>query len=137
MYNAIKLLSFSGINNYISRNNISDNNMGLYISGDNNTIIHNNFINNLENVDNNGNNIWDDGKYGNYWSDYKDRYPDAKPKILKPWMWNKPYEISTYPENKDNCPLVRQWPKSYSIDIPNDKTSTNLFLLKILNNFFN
>jgi len=30
---------------------------------------------------------------GNYWDDYKDRYPDARPRILCPWSWNFPYKI--------------------------------------------
>lgn len=134
LYEGISISSFNSENNYICGNIISNNNYGLDVSGDNNTIIHNNFINNVENVDNNGNNIWDDGKFGNYWSDYTEKYPDAKPKLFKPWMWNTPYKVSIGSENKDNCPLVKQWPKSYSIDIPKDKISTSLFLFKFLNN---
>ena len=38
-----------------------------------------------------------------------------------------------YPENKDNCPLVRQWPKSHSKDLPKSNTSTKLSLIDILN----
>jgi len=134
IFEGIEILSFNSENNYICGNIISNNNYGIYISGNNHTIIHNNFLNNVNNVYNNGNNIWDDGKFGNYWSDYVEKYPDAKPKLFNPWMWDTPYEVSTWPENKDNCPLVKQWPKSYSIDITQEKISTNLFLYKILNN---
>ena len=30
---------------------------------------------------------------GNYWDDYEDRYPTARPRILFPWSWNFPYKI--------------------------------------------
>ena len=125
---------YSCHNNTINGNNISNNNYGIGIDGSdnnvtgnnimsnkeigiylwfapNNTIYHNNFINNTNNANNEeGYNIWDDGKYGNYWSDYKERYPKAKRIWLK-GIWNTPYEIPGG-DNKDNCPLINQWPKS-------------------------
>lgn len=104
---------FSGMNNTISYNYISKNNLGI-ISQEltiNNNIIFNNFLNNEEYAIDIGKNNWDNGKYGNYWSDYSLRYPDARKSLLKPWMWNTPYKIEGG-NNKDNCPLVYQWPNS-------------------------
>jgi len=51
---------------------------------------------------------------GNYWDDYKDRYPNARPRILCPWSWNIPYKIfsSQYSEiykmfNMSSLPIFR------------------------------
>ncbi len=106
-------LSYSTCNNTITGNNISNNGyygICLYYSSDNNIIYHNNFINNTNNSYDGCNNIWDDGKYGNYWSDYKEKYPDAKKKRWK-GIWDTPYEIEGG-DNKDNYPLINQYPKS-------------------------
>jgi hypothetical protein len=35
---------------------------------------------------------WDDGHYGNYWSDYRERYPNAT-EIGHSGIWNMPYQI--------------------------------------------
>ena len=61
------------IKNKIEGNKISRNdNRGLTLEGDNNTIFLNNFSNNIdENAMSNGfNNKWDNGPIGNYYSDY-------------------------------------------------------------------
>jgi parallel beta-helix repeat protein len=123
-------------NNKIISNNIINNTRGLLFweNTSNNLIYHNNLVNNEYNVKDNCYNIWDDGKYGNYWSDFKERYPDAIPKFLKPWMWNTPYEIPGG-SNKDNCPLVNQWPKSKSKDIPNNKAISSSPLLRFLERY--
>jgi len=133
-------------NNRIIGNNISynndegwDNQGGISFSQNpcnNNIIYQNNFINNFGNAYDIGNNIWDNGKYGNYWSDYKERYPFAIPKILKPWMWDTPYEIPGG-NNIDKCPLVKQWPKPFSKTIPQDKIVYNNLLLRFLKQFPN
>ena len=122
--------------NTITDNTISNNFDGIYIgsySNDNN-IYHNNFIDNTDNVYDEGDNIWDDGKYGNYWYDYEERYPDAKPRLLFPWMWDTPYEIPSE-NNTDNCPLVKQWPNSASIDMPRDKSTNNILFWSLLERF--
>ena len=121
-------------NNTIIDNIISNNSGGITITSfsDNSIIYHNNLINNS--VLDLCNNIWDDGKYGNYWSDYEERYPNAKPKLLKPWMWNTPYEINGM-DSKDNCPLVNQWPKSKSKDIPNNNVISSFPLLRFLERY--
>jgi len=110
------------------------NGIELHEYTDNNIIYHNNFVDNTQNAYDEGNNVWDDGKYGNYWSDYQERYPDAKSRILKPWMWDTPYEIEGG-DNKDNCPLIKQWPKIKSRAIPRDTASYNLNWLMFLERF--
>jgi parallel beta-helix repeat protein len=125
----------SSDNNFIG-NTASNNRYCIRLDeSSNNTIYHNNFINNKQNAYNEeGNNIWEDEKYGNYWSDYEEKYPDAKPKLFKPWMWDTPYEISGG-DNQDNCPLVKQWPNSVSIDISRNKVTNNVLLQRILGRF--
>ena len=105
---------YNSSDNIITGNNILNNDNGVYLHSDSfkNKICHNNFIDNIENAYDKGKNIWDDRKYGNYWSDYKERYPNSKPKILRPWIWNISYKIPGQVDNKDNCPLVSQWPKT-------------------------
>ena len=64
---------FNSIENKIYNNNIQNNKIGFY--GDSariNSIYSNNFIdNNDQAYDDSGMNSWDDGKTGNYWSNYK------------------------------------------------------------------
>jgi parallel beta-helix repeat protein len=124
--------------NRIKRNNISNNVVGIRhigLSGNKNTfnvIISNNLINNTRNAMDNCKDFWDNGKYGNYWSDYQDQYPYAKPKSYKPWIWDTPYEI-TDGENKDKCPLINQRPKSK----PRTKISNNPPNFNLLDRLFN
>jgi parallel beta-helix repeat protein len=80
---------------------------GMYIEVSiGNLIYHNNFVNNTAQVYNlSSKNIWDD-KYsssGNYWSDYKARYPDASERNGS-GVWDKPYLIDE--NNQDNYPLI-------------------------------
>jgi len=118
MNNTISLnndgIFLGGSNNTIKGNTISSNEMiGIYLGGSSNNIIfHNNFLDNTDNVYDEGGNTWDDGKYGNYWSDYIERYPDAKRLPLK-GIWDTPYEIEGG-DNADDCPLIKQWPDSRS-----------------------
>ena len=122
--------------NTVTGNTISNNmDVGIELYRSNyNTIYHNNFINNGDSAYDECDNIWDDGKYGNYWSDYKEKYPDAKPRLLKPWMWNIPYKIPGR-NNQDNCPLIEQWPKSKPRTIQKDIGSYSSYLLRFLEQF--
>jgi parallel beta-helix repeat protein len=132
-------ISLNGLGCKITNNIIKTNDNGIGLFDSSNIIYHNNFINNIElNAFDTSDNTWDDGKYGNFWSDYKQKYPDAKPKLLKPWMWDTPYNIETG-NNKDMCPLVKQWPESFSVNtfknkiislpfLQSIKFNTNLFL---------
>ncbi len=67
------LFSFTTMNN-ISNNIISNNDLGLSIdteSNYNNTIFHNNIINNFQQANFNEKNLWNNNRQeGNYWSDY-------------------------------------------------------------------
>jgi len=66
------------INNIVASNTISDAELGIYLFGPsyNNTIYHNNLINNTKNAyihtcnHNSPKNFWDNGFEGNYWSNY-------------------------------------------------------------------
>jgi len=57
-------------------------------------------------------NDWDDGKYGNYWDDYEEHYPDAKQLLLK-GIWDTPYEIPGG-SNIDGYPLLDLWEPTIS-----------------------
>ncbi len=77
----------------------------------NNSIFHNNFIDNANqnaNVSESVNNQWNDDypSGGNYWSDYKERYPNAT-EIDNLGIWNTPYTIDE--NNQDNYPLITPW----------------------------
>jgi len=87
----ISLTSWDGksLHNLIEGNNFTGCSIVfLLYDSSNNTIYHNNFANNTNTVEDTGYlgygivslNIWDDGYLGggNYWSDYKTRYPNAK-----------------------------------------------------------
>jgi len=118
-------------NNTISWNTISNNEYGLYLTGIiNNKIFKNTVINNTKqgmhfccgaqgNVlyynifkgnsecnacydGKDGRNQWDNGGVGNYWDEYREKYPDA---IEIDGIWNTPYNISGE-TNQDNYPLV-------------------------------
>ncbi|HEC75908.1 MAG TPA: PKD domain-containing protein [Thermoplasmatales archaeon] len=93
---------------------------GIIAYGENNTIYHNNFVYNIENAIDYGNNLWNisypDG--GNYWHDY------AGEDYLKGKNQNEsgsdgigdiPYQFSG---NKDNYPLMNKFENASSI--PNE-----------------
>ncbi len=101
----------------IVRNNITSTSTGwdhasagiiLYDSS-NNTIYHNNFINNTRGVGirSSINNTWDNGypSGGNYWDEYQSKYPNAS-EIDNSGIWNIPYVIDT--NNTDYHPLINQ-----------------------------
>ena len=94
------------INNILQNNanhgiNITD------IETDNNTIHHNTFLYNnggsIQAYDVGTDNVWDDGKEGNFWRDYTFRYPNAGHDGL---VWNTPYQVDGLTESQDNYPLV-------------------------------
>jgi parallel beta-helix repeat protein len=103
------LASYSS-NNTISGNSIINNAYGFYIySSPHNIIYHNDFVDNTEQVFSTGStNFWDDdaGK-GNYWSDYKEKYPNAT-EIDNSGIWDTPYVIDE--NNQDNYPIVPEFP---------------------------
>jgi len=111
------LLLYSN-NNSIANNNCSSNGYSiLFEYSNNNKIYPNNFINNTDNVcSRDSTNIWNSTEkitytyngstytnyLGNYWDDYKEKYPDAE-EIDECGIWNMPYSIDG---DKDNYPLM-------------------------------
>ncbi len=92
-------------NNTISYNNMTGNNYGFYLAIYNSTFFGNNFNNNVQ-VAFYGTypNNWDNGASvgGNFWSDYRTKYPNAT-QIGTSRIGNTPYVIDS--NNKDNYPL--------------------------------
>ena len=63
----------SSIDNMLTNNTASNNGCGIGLFSSNNTLYHNNFINNTHSVYDSGINTWDCGNEGNYYSDYLTR----------------------------------------------------------------
>ena len=97
-------LNGAGYNNIIG-NDITKNSRGILVHiCYNNVIYHNNFVNNTNHVEtDDSNGIWDNGEEGNYWSDYEERYPDAK-ELDGSGVWDTPDVIDE--NNQDNYPLM-------------------------------
>ncbi len=114
-----------------------------FMSSKNNSIFHNNFINNQQSdgldvsipgiwtypgvfVAGVGN-IWDDGYQGNYWSDYLTRYPNST-EIPSTGTGNTPFAINE--NNVDNHPLLNPFntsspPFQSNRPSPSNTTSTS------------
>jgi len=102
---------------------------GIYLSGGNNTVLHNGILNNK--VYSTTQNSWDDDATGNYWSDYNgtDLNLDG--------IGETPHVIDA--RNQDNCPLIEPWSQTrtfdvnvtgivgtYSVSIQSNSTTANL-----------
>ena len=95
-----------------SGNYIANNNIGIYFyEASDNTVYHNSFINNgnanegaISSSD--SINTFDNGKEGNYWSNYQSVYSNAT-EVGSSGIWNTPYVIDD--NNQDNYPLVDPW----------------------------
>jgi parallel beta-helix repeat protein len=115
-------LKYSSGNNITGNNILNNNGIGIHLSdySDNNFIYLNNFIDNTQNALDEGDNTWDwdDGKKGNYWDDYKEKYPNAH-KIWLKGVWDTPYNI-TGGDNKDNFPLIKPFtkPRNRTVNLP-------------------
>jgi len=100
----IALDQWSG-NNTLTGNTASYNNIGIYLrSSNNDTLYHNNFIDNTQNAYYySGTNTWDSGSEGNYWSDYtgNDTNRDG--------IGDIPYNISGGAGAQDRYPLMQPW----------------------------
>ncbi len=102
-------------NSTIYANNIANNSIGVQLEnvgnpdliGNYNTVYNNNIADNYQQVNVNQNSdvvSWDKGEEGNYWSDYKTKYPNAT-EIDSTGIGNTPYFLDT--GNIDSYPLVR------------------------------
>jgi parallel beta-helix repeat protein len=99
-------------NNTVIRNTIRDNRNGLGITGENNLIIHNNFINNQNQTRmiESHYNAWNNTYEGNYWSDYTgtDVYSGPYQNITgSDGIGDTPYVIDD--NNIDHHPLMLPW----------------------------
>jgi len=108
-------------NNTFTGNTVSNNRYGICLNDSyNNLICLNNFIDNTYDIDSyNSTNIWNSTEkinytyngstytnyLGNYWNDYKEKYPEAE-EINECGIWNMPYSIDS---DADNYPLVKPW----------------------------
>jgi parallel beta-helix repeat protein len=108
-----------GFNNTFSENGVSDcgYGAGAGLGAYNNTIYHNNFVNNVQQafVQANVSNYWDNGVEGNFWSDYWARYPNAT-EVDSLGVFNAPYVIDA--NNTDNYPLVAPFGSSSPEPVP-------------------
>ena len=113
-----------GGNNQIFENIISNNINGIYFETQSQNIIyHNDFINNMNQVEAmfDRNNIWNN-EYpsgGNYWSEYVDvdeLSGSYQNETGADGIWDNPYFINEY--NSDKYPLVNPWsPRSKKVVI--------------------
>lgn len=92
-----------------SKNVFFNNNNGLIIRGNDNcdgNMIWDNYFhqNGIQASDySDGLNSWDNGSWGNYWSDYSTKYPAAS---LNGRFWDQSYNIASYnPNAYDNFPI--------------------------------
>lgn len=113
-------------NNLIYGNTIADNggapsgmmgNYGIsFFDSSNNVVYNNSFSNNTfqaTSIWSSTNNTWDNGKIGNFWSDYKTRYPNAS-EINSTEISDTPYVVNE--NNIDRYPLI------YPIDFSSEST---------------
>jgi parallel beta-helix repeat protein len=104
---------FSDNDNRVIDNVITRNGHGIDFSegrSNGNFIYSNDFVDNVKQVYNKvSTNTWDNGHIvgGNYWSDYKERYPNAT-EIDGSGIWDTPYEIDQ--DNVDRYPIVPEFP---------------------------
>jgi parallel beta-helix repeat protein len=118
-------LEVGGDENQVVKNLILNNGVGIYLTASGSTIYLNTFVNNTNQVELFNelvNATWDNGKEGNYWSDYQSRYPNAS-EVDSSGIWDTPYIIA---ENNvvDNYPL-----QNMSVSIPEPTTSSEPFSL--------
>lgn len=106
--------------NTIYSNDVSNNYCGISLwSSSNNCIYYNNLLNNTDQAnDNTGTNSWDNGypSGGNYWSDYKDKYPGAE-EIDESGIWDVPYDIHGDADAQDRYPLIDTWTEEQLPDL--------------------
>jgi parallel beta-helix repeat protein len=132
----IYLGHYSSKNNSVSGNNIMANGDAITAEGSNDTLYHNNFINNnMQVFAIASNNVWDDGypSGGNYWSNYAGLDLNGGPyqnQTSSDGIGDIPYVIDDY--NRDNYPLMNPYPMkpypwdTHDIGITNVATSKSV-----------
>jgi nitrous oxidase accessory protein NosD len=132
----------TGVNNLVTRSNIdllyldkdsfiTQNNITNVLMSSNchnNTLFSNNFIGQNNFIGSSNENFWDNGSIGNYWSDYKIKYPAAS-EIGDTGIGNIPYVINA--GNVDNFPAIAPFilqplPKSTPTIVPEPESSPDL-----------
>jgi len=96
----------SSRNNTLTGNNASNNDYGIgtWYYSDDNTLYHNNLINNtLYNAYDTSTNTWDSGSEGNYYSDYTGTDPDGD------GIGEDPHPIPGGGGSIDRFPLMQPW----------------------------
>ena len=109
--------------NSIFGNTFINNGYGILVSSsaENNRIYRNNFFNNQVHAYDMGSpdreypTCWDYQGFGNYWSDYREKYPTASP---EDYCWDTPYIINPY-ANYDHFPLLTPWDQNVHVVSPN------------------
>jgi nitrous oxidase accessory protein NosD len=104
-------LYFAGFNNTVCANAIGSSKWGIYFTPyfaapNGNKFYHNNFVNNDGDVGGSSAynvQFWDNGGEGNYWSDYKEVYPNAAESDAS-GIGDVPYVVGA--NNTDNYPLL-------------------------------
>lgn len=105
-------LFLAGSNNTISANEFTSNKFGVFVTSQleaphGNTFYQNNFLSNIYNAFDNSSSFaeqWNNDKaLGNYWSDYKTKYPNAS-ESSQPGIGDTAYVIA--PNNTDYYPLI-------------------------------
>jgi parallel beta-helix repeat protein len=93
-------------------------------SGRNNTFYHNNFIDNSKNVQAYGNNFWDDGLEGNFWSDYEGADADGN------GVGDIPYIVDDDDNLTDRYPLMSPFNiNSVTVELPEWMSPPSLQLI--------
>jgi parallel beta-helix repeat protein len=113
--NSIGISSNFSSSNMVSDNTINENHEGTVLAYcENNTIYHNNFVNNAQQARLYGSasNLWNDSypSGGNYWSDYSGVDEKCGPNQDVPGtdgIGDMPYDVAD--NNRDNYPLINIW----------------------------
>jgi len=121
--NQIGVGLIDSVDNTITENTVRNNQYGIRAirHSDSNRIFHNNLgTNTIQAYCEQSADEFDDGypSGGNYWSDYKKRYPHAE-ELDKSGIWDTPYVIDS--DNQDNFPLIKSWtPPQYELFVEID-----------------
>jgi parallel beta-helix repeat protein len=121
------------VGNNIKGSNFVTNNRGIFFGkASNNTVYHNDFINNIggQAVDSDSVNVWDDGYLCNYWSDYHTKYPNAI-ETDDSGTFNIPYSVDA--QNVDRHPLTQP----FNSEFYTPKVPPKIAILSPVNQQFN